>query len=94
MATSAPVIDSNPCAVELPSSGDQRHDQILRVMYAAIAPEGSDWRAVVEEVEALGILNKGMEARNLLGWLINNGFVGRPPFDPLARTERFLRLPR
>jgi hypothetical protein len=79
--------------VELPSSGDQRHDQILQVMYAAITTEGSEWRGVVEKVDALGILTKGMEARNLLQWLMNNGFVGRPPFDPVA-PERYVRLPR
>jgi hypothetical protein len=93
MATSAALIEKNPCDIELPSSGDQRHDQILRVMYAAITPEGSDWRAVVETVKALGILKKGMEARNLLQWLMYNGFVGRPPFDPHA-PELYKRLPR
>ncbi|QSL90514.1 hypothetical protein [Pseudomonas atacamensis] len=95
MTTQATTI---PNAPELANVGTDRENQILNVLLATITPEPTCWTKLVKAVNANVKIRKNgwMAVRNLLQWLIENGFVKRCPFDEnkLDESDSYVRLPR
>ncbi|PHN38258.1 hypothetical protein [Pseudomonas sp. ICMP 564] len=74
----------------------ERQQLVLSTLLDVIKPQNTGWREISEAIENLKLIKPDgwLEVRDVLQYLLDQGRIARPEFDPHADDEYFFAIPR